>query len=122
MKIIILQITLINITSYTVASITTEVLENLSSITKKLFTWFANNQMKANDDKCHLLLSSPDDSAVIQIEDSTLKCSKVKKLVGVNIDYKLKFDIHVETICKKAHRKLSSLSMASITELNQHFI
>ena len=66
--------------------------------------------MKANDDKCHLLLSSPDDSSLIQIENSTIKCSKVKKLLGVHIDYKLKFDIHVETICKKAHRKLSALS------------
>ena len=26
------------------------------------------------------------------------------------MDYKLKFDIHVETICKKPHRKLSALS------------
>ena len=52
-------------TPYSVGSTKTEVLENLSGITKKLFTWFANNQMKANDDKCHLLLSSPDDSALI---------------------------------------------------------
>ena len=69
--------------------------------------------MKANDDKCHLLLSSPDDSALIQIENATIKCSKVKRLYihkTVHIDYKLKFDIHVQTICKKAHRKLSALS------------
>ena len=68
-------------TPYSVGSAPTEVLENLSGITKKLFTWFANNQMKANDDKCHLLLSSPDDSALIQIENSTIKCSKVKKTI-----------------------------------------
>ena len=67
-------------TPHYVGSTTKEVLENLSSITKKLFACFANNQMKANDDRCHLLLSSPDDSAVIQIENSTMKCSKVKKL------------------------------------------
>ena len=58
---------------------TKEVLENLSCITKKLFTWFPNNQMKANDEKCHLLLSSPDESSAIQIENSSIKCSKVKK-------------------------------------------
>ena len=66
--------------------------------------------MKANDDKCHLLLTYLDDSALIQIENWTVKCSKVKKLFGVNIIYKLKFDIHVETICKKAHRKRTALS------------
>ena len=95
---------------YSVGSTTTEVLENLSGITKKLFTWFANNQMKGNDDKCHLLLSSPDDSSIIQIENSTIKYSKVKKLLGIQTDYKLKFDVNVETICKKAYRKLSALS------------
>ena len=78
-------------TSYSVGSTATEVLENLSGITKKLFTWFANNQMKANDDKCHLLLSSPDDSSLIQIENSTIKCSKVKKLLGVHINLNLIF-------------------------------
>ena len=59
--------------------------------------------MKANTDKCHLLLSSSDDSALIQLENSTIKCSKIeKKLVGVHIDHKLKFDIHVETVKKLA--------------------
>ena len=54
-----------NTTPYSVGSITAEVLENLSDITKKLFTWFTNNEMKANDNKCHIILSSADDSAVI---------------------------------------------------------
>ena len=66
--------------------------------------------MKANDDKSHLLLSSPDDSALIQTENSAIKYSKIKKLLEVHIDYKLKFDIHGETHCKKAHIKLSALS------------
>ena len=66
--------------------------------------------MKAKDDKCHLLLSSPDDSTVIQIENTTIKCSTVKKLLRVHIDHKIKSDSHVETICKKAHRKRSTHS------------
>ena len=97
-------------TPYYFGSTTTEVLDNLSCLTKKLFSWFANNQMKANDDKCHLILSSPEDDIAFQIKNSTLKCSKVKKLLRVHIDYKLKLDTHVKTICKKAHRKLNALS------------
>ena len=62
--------------------------------------------MKAYDDKCYLLLSFPDESAVIQIENSTIKFSKVKSLLGVHNDYKLKFDSHVETICKKLTENL----------------
>ena len=70
-------------TPYSVGSTTTEVLENLSGLTKKLFIWFANNQMNANDNKCHLVLSSPDASTVIQIVNSTVKCSKVCKKLFV---------------------------------------
>ena len=95
-------------TPYYFGSTTTEVLDNLSCLTV-LFSWFANNQMKANDDKCHLVLSSPEDDIAFQIENSTIKCSEVKKILGVHIDYKLKFDTHVETICKKAHRKPNAL-------------
>ena len=75
-----------------------------------MFTWFASNRIKASNDKCDLLLISPDDSAIIQIENSTIKCCKVKKLLGAHTGNNLKFDIYVETVCKKAHRKLSALS------------
>ena len=91
-------------TPYTVGSNTTEVLTNLSCHAQKLFTWLANNQMKANYDKCHLLLSTQE-SASIQVENFTIKSSKAKKLIGINIDNKLKFDIHVESIYQKANRK-----------------
>ena len=59
--------------------------------------------MIANDDKCQLILSSPEEDAARQIEESRIKCSKVKKLLGIHIDYKLKLD-------KKTHRKLTVLS------------
>ena len=65
--------------------------------------------MKANDDKWYLILSSSEEDAAIQIEQSIIKCSKVKKLLGIHTDCKLKFDTHVDTICKKAHRKLIPL-------------
>ena len=63
---------------HTLGSKTTKIFENPSDITKKLLTRFAKNQMKANDDKFQLLLSFPDDNAVIQI-NSTIKCSTIKK-------------------------------------------
>ena len=77
---------------------TTEVLTNLSSLAQKLFTWFANNKMKANHDKCHLLLSIQE-SFNIQIGNFTIKSSKAKTLLGINLNKNLKFDIHVENIC-----------------------
>ena len=66
--------------------------------------------MIVNDDKCHLILSSPEEHAAIQLKESGIKCSKVKKLLGIHINYNLKFDTHADTICKNAHRKLTALS------------
>lgn len=62
---------------YFEGSTATAVLEKLSDLTKKLFS---NNQTKANNDKCHLNLSSPEEGATIQIENPTIKCSKLKRL------------------------------------------
>ena len=64
--------------------------------------------MKENHDKCYLLLSSNED-ANIQITNATVKSSTSKKLLGVTIDSKLKFDKHFENICQKASRKLNAL-------------
>ena len=69
--------------------------------------------MKANHDKYHLLLSTQE-SFNIQIENFTIKSSKVKKLLGINFDKNL----NVESICQKANRKLNALArIASYMEL-----
>ena len=34
------------------------VMKSLENVAEKLFEWFANNHVKANHDKCHLLLST----------------------------------------------------------------
>ena len=56
-------------------------LENLRNITQELSAWFANNQMKANHGKCHLLLSTLEDE-YIQIVNATINCSRSQKLLG----------------------------------------
>ena len=60
--------------------------------------------MKANRDKCHLLLSSAED-ADIQIANVAIKSSTYKKLLGVTTDNKLKLDKHVENICQRASQQ-----------------
>ena len=69
--------------------------------------------MKANHDACHLLLSSQE-SSKIQIASLTIKSSNAKNLLGINLDNNLKFDIHLESICQKANRKLIALARISI--------
>ena len=67
---------------------TTDVLSRLTKITQELLFWFANNQMKVNDDKCRLLLSSHQD-VNIQIAKVTIKISPSKKLLGVTTKFKV---------------------------------
>ena len=48
---------------------------------------------------------------------------KIKKIIGIHIDFELKFGTHVDTICKKAHRKLNALSrITNYTELPKRHI
>ena len=79
--------------------------EELASITKKLYTWFANNQIKVNHDKRHLLLGTRRE-AIIEIANTTMQCCKSKKSIGK----KLKSGEHIENIYRKASRKLNAFA------------
>ena len=48
------------------------VISNLEKSTNSLLNWFRENHMKANADKCHLLVSS-DESCTAKIEDFSIK-------------------------------------------------
>ena len=86
-----------------------EVIFSLQESSKKLFKWFADNQMKANENKCHLIVSA-NELTEIQIGGFSIKNSVSEKLLGVNIDSKLKFDCHVNHLCNKANKKLRGLA------------
>ena len=45
----------------------------------------------------------------IQIENVDIKCEDSVTLLGVSIDFRLKFDSHVSEICKKASKQLAVL-------------
>ena len=65
-----------------------EVIFSLQESSEKLFKWFADNQIKFNENKCHLIVST-NELVEIQIGDFTIKDSASEKLLGVNIDRKL---------------------------------
>ena len=86
-----------------------EVIFSLQKSSKKLFKWFADNQMKTNKEKCHLIVST-NELTEIQIGDFSIKNSANEKLLGVNIDSKLNFDCHVNYLCNNANKKLRALA------------
>ena len=67
-----------------------EVIFSLQEFSKKRFTWFADDQMKPNEDKCHLIVSK-NELIEIQLGDFSIKNSGSETLLGVNIDSKLNF-------------------------------
>ena len=68
--------------------------------------------VKANPGKSQLLLTSKDEAS-IKIDDTDIKSSSSKKLLGVIIDNKLTFNEHVSKLCKKASNKLHALARIS---------
>ena len=62
--------------------------------------------MKANKDKCHLIVSS-NEHVSMKLDNIEIENSNCKRLLGVKIDSKLNFKDHLDGIIKKASRLIS---------------
>ena len=76
-------------------------LVNLQGVLEKMFHWLSTNTLVANAGKCHLLTSSKN--------TEILNEQKVKSY-GVNLQSRLNFDLHVNTLSKKASNKYHALA------------
>jgi hypothetical protein len=45
----------------------------------------------------------------IQIQNNILSCEETVKLLGIDIDYQLKFNQHISNLCRKASQQLNVL-------------
>ena len=57
---------------------------------------------------------SINNTAQIKIENFDKTNSKSEKLLGVKFDHKLSFDGHISELCKKASRKIYTLSRVAL--------
>ena len=96
-------------TPYTYSSNIKNALDNLQGALKKMFYWFSTNNLVANADKCHLLTSS-NTSVDIHISNTEILNEVRVKLFGVNVEGRLNFDFHVNTLLKKASKKYHALA------------
>ena len=94
-------------------------LSKLQICALKLFECFSNNHMKMNFDKCHLILSSNDENKKIELNGEVINNTQVQKPSGVHIDYKLKFDTHIDTLSKKVRKKLALARIIQYMSTNQ---
>ena len=66
-------------------------------INNKLFDWFSENFLKANSDKCHLLINT-DEYIALKIKTETITNSSNQKLLGLLFNNKFDFDEHVTSL------------------------
>ena len=96
-------------TLYTVKENKESVINALETSSQKLFKWFSNNLMKANSDKSHLIMSCNEPSTLV-IDGSSIETNTKGVFLGITIDKDLKFDDHINSLCKKACQKLNALA------------
>ena len=87
-------------------------LEKLEEVGKVLFEWLSNNFLKANADKCYLILST-DEPFSINMDNEVIENSNNKKLFGINLYNRLGFDTHVTNTCNRVRKKLYNLARIS---------
>ena len=93
--------------------------KNLNTLIGKLehdslpsIEWFNSNFLKLNAGKCHLVISGHKyESVWAKVGETKIWEENRVKLLGVDIDSKLSFKNHVSSLCTKAGRKLTALTL-----------
>ncbi len=88
------------------------ILATLKQETENAIKLFTINFMQVNPFKFQYmflksLTNKEEMLKFIEINDTNIPCEKEVKLFGITIDEKLKFDKHVNIICKKAVRQIN---------------
>ena len=65
--------------------------------------------MKANKDKCHLIVRS-NEHVSMKLDNIEIENSNCERLLRAKVDSKLNFKEHLDGIIKKASRKINALS------------
>ncbi len=98
--------------TYTFQETVDELLKTLELETSTVLNWFKVNEMKSNDDKCHLIVANHNDVSV-NLGNEIIEGTNTVELLGLTIDNNLKFTEHVTTLCKKGNQKLHALARIS---------
>ena len=96
---------------YTSAKHLIDVVYKLENDMKNALAWFNSNRMVANPNKFQIMFLGTNRKIdlCLDINGNTCRSSTVVKLLGTNIDWKLKFNHHVKEICKIANNKTKAL-------------
>ena len=80
---------------------------------------FESNYMKTNKEKCHFLVTGHKyEQLYVNMGKNQVWESSSEKILGVQIDAKLKFDKHVDYLLKVAGRKLTGRKLTTIARMS----
>ena len=94
------------------ASTLDELTSTLSKESEIALEWLNNNKMIANPSKFQAIILSKSKIPIItpiQIGNKTIVTKESVVLLGIEIDFKLKFESHINNLCTKAGGQLNSL-------------
>ena len=92
----------------------TLLLDKLSSATNTALRWFRENKMQANASKFQFIVfGSNTENLVLEIENTKIEESDNVKLLGVTLDKKLSYNVHVTNLCRKTAWHLAALARIS---------
>ena len=106
-------------TTYAIENDIMELLKTLESVTCSVLNWFRMNEMKPNQNKCHLLIADVThnyyssnsfkylDNAFMEIKESLI-------FSGAHIVQNLDFEEHIICLLKKGNNKLHTLMHVEI--------
>lgn len=94
------------------ANAVNSLIDALKKDARNSVNWFSSNNMEANAGKFQCMILKPFTSKevipeYIEIQDAKINIEDNVKLLGITFDNKLKFDLHINNICKNASRQLN---------------
>ena len=98
-------------TPYAVDTTLGRLMEKLESSSNCALEWFCVNGRKPNSSKCHLLMCGHKFEVMLcKIGNSQVVETLLTKRLGIKMEFKLTFNKHMDSACKKASQKLNALS------------
>ena len=94
------------------SNILDDLITTLSSESGIALKWLKENEMIANPSKFQAIILSKSKIPIIksiQIGDKTIESKKTVELLGVEVDFRLNFESHINNLCTKAGGQLNSL-------------
>ena len=90
-----------------------KLIDTLESESNIAFVWFTKNEMIINPDKFQAIILDKQKSSFtnipLTIVNQTIKSVPSVELLGIHLDDKLNFNLHISNICRSAAKRLNEL-------------